>query len=86
MAPVIEKVDMTGSEVSYKIPADTLFVSFHAKGGKIDMGTVSGGDVFEIPKDRSVTWQSSDCPNHTSFFTGNPNVDLQIFRETGVGT
>jgi hypothetical protein len=82
----IINIAMDGTEKSYKVPANTSSVAFHANGGAIKMRKVSGDDTknwtFKDGDKESIDTRTIQCEQF--YFVGSAPAILEIRVFSGV--
>lgn len=80
----IANESMTGSEVQYDLPANVASAYFRARGGDIQMRSVSGSDPYiTIDDGQHLTLTGRTVSSKTYLFTGDSGVTLEIMLWLG---
>jgi len=84
MALTITKVDLTGSEVEYAIPAGTRRIFFQAPANDVTIATSTGGSVWTITATEIYLNGGFNVNNGTQtlFVTGTNGQDLIVLLES----
>jgi hypothetical protein len=83
MALVTDRVAMTGSEISYTIPANTAYIAFHALDGDITIASASSGDAWTLKQGQKEGHPGKDLSGQTVYLSGTNAVILEVLTRTG---
>lgn len=79
MVPLqIVNITLSGSEVSYQIPANVRTVAFQANGGDITMATESGGATWKIADGSKEAISNVNLSNRTYYFNGTATLEIRL--------
>lgn len=75
---------MTGSEVIYTVPAGTAVAYFRARGGDIQMRSVTGSTPYiTIDNGQNLVLNARTVSGKTYYFTGASGVVLEVMLWLG---
>ena len=75
----MDNVTMTGSAVSFTVPANTRAVSFHADGADISLTFATGGSgPWKIPNGTKEHWPYAILQGKTLYATGTAASTLRL--------
>jgi hypothetical protein len=73
----VENTAMTGSEVTYTFDVNATSTLFRARGGDIEMRSITTGDYYTIKADATYELTEKNMRSRVLFFTGASGVVLE---------
>jgi len=75
---IVDKVTMTGSEVTYNVPDSVYSIAFQARNGNIEMRATTGGEYWTLKSLTPEAFDTKKMAGERFFFTGTSGHILEV--------